>query len=173
MVMATMVQVGGFVSHKRRHHEQDTHQPHHGQSRPRATRLDQTPRRHLANSTPRRQMANARHHREALMTRTATVTLFTPDGKYYISEAWRVPEGAIGPYDMINSPDFRRINDGPVLVETNADPYSDTSENWGYPHLFPADRSKLYSYTDLARAYDEGAEYAYEDAAAYYAGDDW
>jgi len=61
----------------------------------------------------------------------ATVILFKPSGKYYTEEEWTIPEGAIGPYDMKYSPDFRRISGGPVLV--------DTQEPWGYPHLFPVD----------------------------------
>lgn len=58
----------------------------------------------------------------------ALVTLFKPSGKYYTEETWEIPEGAIGPYDMINSPDFRTISGGAVLIE---------SETWGFPHLFP------------------------------------
>jgi hypothetical protein len=61
----------------------------------------------------------------------AHVLLFKPSGKYYTEEDWRIPADAIGPYDMLHSPDFRRISNGPVLVETQ--------EPWGYPHLFPAD----------------------------------
>ena len=67
--------------------------------------------------------------------RTATVVLFKPSGKYYTEERWRIPEmthdghRVAGPYDMIGSPDFRRIDGGAVLVETQ--------EPWGYPHLFP------------------------------------
>lgn len=57
----------------------------------------------------------------------AHVSLFRPSGKWYTDEHWRIPPGAIGPYDMENSPDFRRIGGGPVLV--------DTQEPWGYPHL--------------------------------------
>jgi hypothetical protein len=57
----------------------------------------------------------------------ATVILFKSSGKYYTEEEWTVPDGAIGPYDMRNSVDFRRIDDGPVLVVTQ--------EPWGYPHL--------------------------------------
>lgn len=57
------------------------------------------------------------------------VTLFKPSGKYYTTEEWRVPDDAIGPYDMRNSPDFRRISGGPVLI--------DGGEPFGYPHLFP------------------------------------
>jgi hypothetical protein len=58
-----------------------------------------------------------------------TVVLFKPSGKYYTEEPWRIPEGAIGPYDMLRSPDFRRIGGGAVLVESQ--------EPWGFPHLFP------------------------------------
>lgn len=60
----------------------------------------------------------------------AVVTLFKPDGKYYTEEIWKIPPGAIGPYDMEHSPDFRRISGGHVLVESQ--------EPWGFPHLFPA-----------------------------------
>lgn len=60
--------------------------------------------------------------------RAVRVTLFRPSGKYYTKEDWRVPEGAIGPYDMDRSPDFHRIEGGPVLV--------DAQEPWGYPYLF-------------------------------------
>jgi hypothetical protein len=62
--------------------------------------------------------------------RDANVILFKPSGKYYTEEPWQIPHDAIGPYDMQRSPDFRRIDGGPVLV--------DTQEPWGYPHLFPA-----------------------------------
>jgi hypothetical protein len=61
--------------------------------------------------------------------RRATVILFKPSGKYYTEETWRIPEGAIGPYDMDKSSDFRRISGGAVLIESQ--------EPWGYPHLFP------------------------------------
>lgn len=61
----------------------------------------------------------------------ATVILFKPSGKYYTKEKWTVPDGAIGPYDMRHSPDFRRIDGGAVLV--------DTQEPWGFPHLFPSE----------------------------------
>jgi hypothetical protein len=64
------------------------------------------------------------------VTSKATVILFKPSGKYYTEERWRIPDGAIGPFDMDQSPDFRRIAGGPVLVETQ--------EPWGFPHLFPA-----------------------------------
>lgn len=59
------------------------------------------------------------------------VILFRESGKYYTEEYWRIPEGAIGPYDMLRSPDFRRIDHvGPVLIPTQ--------EPWGFPHIFPA-----------------------------------
>lgn len=61
----------------------------------------------------------------------ARVILFKPSGKYYTEEEWSISEGAIGPYDMERSPDFRRISGGAVLV--------DTQEPWGYPHLFPGE----------------------------------
>lgn len=61
--------------------------------------------------------------------RRAKVILFRRGGKYYTEEEWEVPAGAIGPYDMDGSPDFRRIDEGAVLVVTQ--------EPWGYPHLFP------------------------------------
>lgn len=58
---------------------------------------------------------------------TARVVLFKPSGKRYTEEDWAIPAGAIGPHDMRDSPDFRRIDGGPVLVESQ-DP-------WGYPFL--------------------------------------
>lgn len=58
----------------------------------------------------------------------AMATLFKPSGKYYTEERWEIPEGAIGPYDMERSKDFRRISGGAVLID---------GEPWGYPHLFP------------------------------------
>lgn len=57
----------------------------------------------------------------------AQVVLFKGSGKYYTEEEWEIPSGAIGPYDMYLSPDFRTIGGGPVLVVTQ--------EPWGYPHL--------------------------------------
>ena len=66
----------------------------------------------------------------------AKVILFRPSGKYYTEEEWEVPPGAIGPYDLKDSSDFRRIGGGAVLV--------DSQEPWGYPHLFPNDRVILY-----------------------------
>lgn len=59
----------------------------------------------------------------------AHVILFKPSGKYCTQEDWEVPGSAIGPFDMIFSPDFRRIDGGAVLIPTQ--------EPWGYPHLFP------------------------------------
>lgn len=73
----------------------------------------------------------------------AKVILFKPSGIYYTEEEWRIPKTVnvytslggiyrrkpIGPYDMKQSPDFRRIDGGPVLIYTQ--------EPWGYPHLFP------------------------------------
>lgn len=70
--------------------------------------------------------------------RTATVTLFKPSGKYYTQEAWRVPEGAYGPQQMAESPDFRRIDGGAVLVDSEAAPECPDARNFGVPHLFPA-----------------------------------
>lgn len=72
------------------------------------------------------------------------VILFRRSGKYYTEEEWEVPaevpdsseyrgdyvREALGPWDMIHSPDFHRIANGAVLVESQ--------EPWGYPHLFPA-----------------------------------
>ncbi len=57
--------------------------------------------------------------------------LFKRSGKYYTEEDWRVADDAIGPWAVKDSPDFRRIDGGPVLVETQ--------EPWGYPHLFPSE----------------------------------
>lgn len=72
----------------------------------------------------------------------ARVILFKPTGKYYTEEEWIIPTAvpawssargdftrqAVGPFDMEYSPDFRRINMGPVLVPEQ--------EPWGYPFLF-------------------------------------
>jgi len=73
--------------------------------------------------------------------RKASVILFKASGKYYTEEEWRIPalvkdsspargefvRAAILPSDMKQSPDFRRIDNGPVLIESQ-DP-------WGYPWL--------------------------------------
>lgn len=64
----------------------------------------------------------------------AKVVLFKQSGKYYTEEHWRVPTDAVGPWDMKNSPDFRRIDNGAVLVESQ--------EPWGYPILFPTEEAK-------------------------------
>lgn len=48
----------------------------------------------------------------------AKVTLFKNDGNYDTEEEWRIPDNANNPHDMINSPDFRRIGDGFVLVQS-------------------------------------------------------
>ena len=64
------------------------------------------------------------------MVSTVEVILFKPSGKYYTTEEWRIPERAIGPYDMADSLDFRRISGGPVLIPSQ--------EPWGFPHLFPS-----------------------------------
>lgn len=69
------------------------------------------------------------------MSGKARVILFRRSGKYYTEEYWDIPKGAIIPAAMEDSPDFRRIEGGPVLV--------DTQEPWGYPHLFPSDPVKL------------------------------
>jgi len=66
---------------------------------------------------------------------TASVTLFKESGKYYTGESWRVPAGAIGPYDMAKSPDFHRIGNGAVLVESDAHTEFPQDANWGFPHL--------------------------------------
>lgn len=65
------------------------------------------------------------------MSPTASVLLFKSSGKYYTQEEWRIPPGALGPFDMKGSADFRRIDGGAVLIETQ--------EPWGYPHLFPGE----------------------------------
>lgn len=67
---------------------------------------------------------------EAVTTETVEVILFKRSGKYYTSEPWRIPEDAIGPYDMERSADFRRIDGGAVLIPEQ--------EPWEYPHLFPS-----------------------------------
>lgn len=71
--------------------------------------------------------------------RTASVTLFKKSGKYYTIQAWRVPADAIGPADMRRSPDSRRVDGGSVLVDADAAVECPDTENWGVPHLFPAE----------------------------------
>ena len=61
----------------------------------------------------------------------AKVILFKTSGKYYTEEEWLIPTNAVGPYDMRSSVNWRRIDGGAVLV--------DTQEPWGYPHLFPSE----------------------------------
>lgn len=62
----------------------------------------------------------------------AKVILFKKSGKYYTEEEWRIPAArSIAPADMLYSPDFRRIDNGAVLIPTQ--------EPWGYPHLFPSE----------------------------------
>lgn len=73
-----------------------------------------------------------RRIRDRMGRPTARVTLYRRSGKYYTEEEWRIPEKAIGPYEMQRSPDFRRIDGGPVVVESQ--------EPWGYPHIFPAEQ---------------------------------
>lgn len=57
----------------------------------------------------------------------AEVILFKSSGKYYTEEEWEIPKNAIGPWNMRESVNFRRIGGGPILVKTQ--------EPWGYPHL--------------------------------------
>lgn len=69
----------------------------------------------------------------------AKVILFKPSGKYYTEEEWIIPWEAQGPFDMINSVNFRRIDGGAVFV-CSGDPLQGTG--WGYPHLFPPQLTK-------------------------------
>jgi hypothetical protein len=64
-------------------------------------------------------------HTPAGVCATARVDLFKPNGKYYTTETWRIPEGAIYPSGMRDSLDFRTIDGGPVVVPTQ--------EPWGFP----------------------------------------
>lgn len=69
----------------------------------------------------------------------ARVELFKRSGKYYTEEEWTIPTreqvlaaggrpgDSVIPYCMKYSPDFRRIDGGPVLVLEQ--------EPWGFPHL--------------------------------------
>lgn len=84
-------------------------------------------------NTLERQYPNVRagDRTDAVDVGKATVILFKPSGKYYTEEQWRVPDGAIGPWDMERSLDFRRIAGGAVLVATQ--------EPWGFPYLFPGE----------------------------------
>lgn len=58
---------------------------------------------------------------------TVEVHLFKPNGKYYTTEDWLIPDESFGPHDMERSPDFRRIDGGAVYI-TNKSP-------WGFPTL--------------------------------------
>ena len=79
----------------------------------------------------------------------AKVILFKETGKYYTEEEWEIPFGAIGPYDMLWSKDFRRIGGGPVLVITQ--------EPWGYPHILVPNAEHRFTqppYIDPLGSYD-------------------
>lgn len=67
--------------------------------------------------------------------RRASVILFKESGKYYTGESWRVPAGAIGPWDMEKSLDFHRIGTGLVLVTSEALNEYPEDDNWGFPQL--------------------------------------
>lgn len=71
---------------------------------------------------------------EMLPATRVKVILFKDSGKYYTEEMWNIPDGAIGPYDMIKSRNFRRIGGGAVLVPSQ--------EPWGFPFLFPGEYPK-------------------------------
>ena len=58
--------------------------------------------------------------------RRISVGLFRGSGKWYTDDLWRVPPNAMLPSDMLRSPDFRRIDNGPVLTP---------ADEWGYEHL--------------------------------------
>lgn len=79
--------------------------------------------------------SNLEENVESDEVRRASVTLFKPSGKYYTGESWRVPENAGGPEDMISSPDFRRIDGGQVLVESDPHSHAPDDKNWGVPHI--------------------------------------
>jgi hypothetical protein len=83
----------------------------------------------------------------------ARVLLFKPSGKYYTTDEWEIPTpeelkekqkhltrlqsvGDYYPSCMKFSKDFRRIDNGPVLVESQ--------EPWGFPHLFPGVAKRDY-----------------------------
>lgn len=78
---------------------------------------------------------------------TARVILFKANGKYYTEEDWRVPADGIGPWVMRQSPDFRRIDNGAVMV---------TSDRWGFPCLLPPE-------ADTPEA--DGPRYRMDDSA--------
>lgn len=70
--------------------------------------------------------------------RIAAVTLFKPSGRYADTDHWRVPVRANSPVDMLLSPDFRRIDNGPVLVNAQEGPHSEDF-SWGIPALLLAE----------------------------------
>lgn len=71
-------------------------------------------------------------------TRTASVTLFKPSGKYSAQYEWRVPVGGFLPEHMELSPDFTCMDGGTVLVDADAASELPGARNWGYPTLiFP------------------------------------
>jgi hypothetical protein len=89
----------------------------------------------------------------------ATVILFKRRGKYYTQEEWEIPEGAQGPYDMVRSPDFRRIDDGAVLVPDQ--------EPWGYPHLLPTPTYVIQRLTEDGDWEDAGEHFHLKAAKAH------
>lgn len=65
----------------------------------------------------------------------AVVILFKPSGKYYSEEMWEIPYSKISlPSIMRKSRDFRRIDNGPVLIPTQ--------EPWGFPALLMPEEDK-------------------------------
>lgn len=67
-------------------------------------------------------------------TRTATVTIFKPSGRYYMTAEWQVPVAAVGPYDMVLSPDYQSLG-GAVLVDADASEHYPNALNWGVAHV--------------------------------------
>lgn len=90
--------------------------------------------RHLCAQCVETTFARSASADDAIQGEGALVTLFKRGGKYYTEERWAIPGGALGPFDMDESPNFRRIDGGAVLVESQ--------EPWGFPHLFPAEGSE-------------------------------
>lgn len=72
------------------------------------------------------------------------VELYRTSGKYYTEEEWRIPDGAIGPHDMRNSLDFRRIDPAGVVVIPAQEP-------WGYPFVIMPGHDALPDATERAR----------------------
>lgn len=74
---------------------------------------------------------------ESVSQRTVSVVLFKDSGKYYASESWRAPvnEGYLDPSQMVDSPDFRRIGEGKILILSEPHNHAPYDENWGYPTL--------------------------------------